>query len=486
MFCKQCGAQIPDGAKFCRNCGAKADGDNTAPMSSVPSEANQSKGKKSKKGLVILGAIILLVIIAVIIALNWEGEIDYVGTVKEHMPFEKLPYTYEEVLNQYIISAEWKVREEDDEVHYVDVEGKVNGIEDSELKVTIKVQIDPDDSRHAKIKPYSAVVTDDGERETIKGQDTVDFLYALFSMYDEGEKDLSSLAEDPVLQGEDDDKVNLTDEDTDTSDMDDNTADTGICFYDIPAAEWFAFSKEELMQQLGDGAVFNEYEGGGSITYGETDIYLREDGTVSGISSYELEKLSVDGQYFHADSDEMIESTIKELFGPDYETEDNWFSGGYMSTIYRYPQYLISFDFSRYDGRWSLWIGKPSDEEEEIFGYEEEGDPSSVYIPEPIENYLRLSGSYSGLMGQSSLGIGIYTSQEEGEIEIGTVTLYTEDEEYFLGYLIPTATGVYEVVTDTGEEVILIEEDSIAAVTLDMYVDGQYQEEYWMTEHYQP
>lgn len=486
MFCRQCGAQIPDGAKFCRNCGAKADGDNSAPMPSVPDGANQSKGKKSKKGLVILGAVILFAIIAVIVALNWEGEIDYVGTVKEHMPFEKLPYTYEEVLNQYIISAEWKVREEDDEVHYVDVEGKVNGIEDSELKVTIKVQVDPDDSGHAKIKPYSAAIVEDGERETIKGQDVVDFLYALFSMYDDGEKDLSSLAEDSALQGEAGGTETLTDEDTDAADMDDNTANTGICFYDIPVSEWFAADKEELAQWLGDDAIVNEYDGVESVSYGETDIYLREDGSVSGISSYELEKLSVDGQYFHADSDEAIEGTIKELFGPDYETEDNWFSGGYMSTIYRYQQYLISFDFSRYDGRWSLWIGKPSDEEEEIFGYEEEGDPSSVYIPEPLENYLRLSGSYSDSMGQSTLGIGIYTSQEEGEIEIGTVGLYTEDEEYFVGYLIPTAKGIYEVVTETGEEVILMEVGSEDIVTLDMYVDGQYLEEYQMTEHYQP
>lgn len=481
MFCRQCGAQMPEGAKFCRNCGAQINADYTAQTSQTVGVGRQPQTyaapsmepgkKKSKKKLWIVGAVIVAVVVAVIIALNWEGETDYIATAREHAPFENLPYTYGEVLDQYILSAEWEVREEDDD-HYVDVQGKVNGIEDARLKVTIKVRPNPDEPGRALIQPESVTASDKEERETIKNrQDLEQFLYTLFCLYDEGEKDLSSLAENQVSQDE-----------TSTETLE----NSGICFYHIPISEWIAADKEEVMQWLGDGCTIDEYEDWGCISYVETDIYLRGDGTISSISSYELEELSVDGQAFHADSDEDIEDAIIELFGSDYVEEDYWLTGGYMSTVYRYPQYTLSFDFSRNDGRWSVVISEPSEEEGIIFGYEEEDAPSSVYIQEPIENYLRLSGSYSASVGQSSLGIGIYTSQEEGEIEIGTVAIYAEDGDYFVGTLIPTAAGVYEVVTDTGEEVFLIEVDSDDAVTLDMYVDGEYLEEYFMTEHYQP
>lgn len=619
MFCRQCGAQIPEGAKFCRKCGASIpDRNEQQPTTGVFSEnltqifpENQNEGKKkSKKVLWIVGAVMAVVVVAVIVTFYWARE-SYIGRVKEYIPYndipfedmEDMPYTCGEVLNQYIISAKWKVRAEED-VHYVDVEGKVNGIEDVRMKVTFEVRPDSDDpdliwmvpgmvtvydkeergtikdsevlytlfrmydegekdlsglaedaaslilnwkeeinelyikiveectpnedmsytygevlnqyissaewkvreeddgvyyvdvegqvngikdSKMAitfKVRPnlhnsemrwvilQSATIYDKEERETIKGQDLEQFLNTLFRLYDEGEKDLSSLAENLVLE----DETGATE----------TLEDSGICFYHIPVSEWIAADKEEVLQWLGDGCTIDEYEDWGCISYAETDIYLRGDGTISSISSYELEELSVDGQAFHADSDEDIEDAIIELFGSDYEEEDYWLTGGYMSTVYRYPQYTLSFDFSRNDARWSVVISEPSEEEGIIFGYEEEDAPSSVYIQEPIENYLRLSGSYSASVGQSSLSIGIYTSQEEGEIEIGTVVIYAEDGDYFVGTLIPTAAGVYEVVTDTGEEFFLIEVDSDDAVTLDMYVDGQYLEEYWMTEHYQP
>ncbi len=110
---------------------------------------------------------------------------------------------------------------------------------------------------------------------------------------------------------------------------------------------------------------------------------------------------------------------------------------------------------------------------------------------EPLENYSYLSGSYVGnLYEQSTLSIGIYTSQEEGETAIGGADIYVTDGEYYYynyGLLYVAASGIYMVETETGETVMLydaVSEDG--EWVLQLYVDGYYLEEYRMTEHYEP
>lgn len=254
MFCYKCGTEIPATSEFCHKCGAKiSDTDMNTMTTDIPEtkgkdgiqvddamtqqsnmsafveqmeDQNQNvflgkcKEKKSKKKIVLSG-VIVLGIIAVIIALNWNGKTDYIGTVAKHTPFadtQGLPYTYEEVLNQYLVSAEWKVREEED-VHYVDIIGMANGAE-GEIDITIKVTLKADDPDVVTMHPES--VTFDGTYQ-LSEEETSQFLYSLFCMYDEGYEELSVLMElegetGLALQGE----INLTETFTDEA--------TGISF----------------------------------------------------------------------------------------------------------------------------------------------------------------------------------------------------------------------------------------------------------------
>ena len=234
MFCHKCGNQVPDGAKFCQKCGTKiiyTDTTEEMQNTSAAPETNKSAGtaeakqqdttaasawqkpsqmdsassdaavkKKSKKKMLISGAVALVVIAVIIIALNWNGKINYTGTVGAHTPFKEsqgLPYTYEEVLNKYIESPEWEVRK-DDNVRYIDISGTIKG-KDNKLLITIKVSPNPDNPDGALITPERAAL-DDIETET--EDETLNFLFNLFCAYDEGYSDLSWLDTDRYEESE--------------------------------------------------------------------------------------------------------------------------------------------------------------------------------------------------------------------------------------------------------------------------------------------
>lgn len=181
MICEKCGNEFAEG-KFCPECGTKYEKKEETP-------SGVQKDTKPKKMLLMLGAVILFLIIGIFVAANWEGKTDYLATVKEHRPFavsQGLPYTYEEVLNKYLESPEWKVRKEG-EVHYVDISGAVKGT-DSKLIITMKLSSNPADPDGVLIKPVSAVLD---ERQSSSEEEAVNVLYNLFSLYDEGYEELS-------------------------------------------------------------------------------------------------------------------------------------------------------------------------------------------------------------------------------------------------------------------------------------------------------
>ena len=68
MFCTNCGANLPDGAKFCTSCGARLDGAQDAPVPApqpAPASAPQATpGKKRRRGLAIAVACALVVLLA--------------------------------------------------------------------------------------------------------------------------------------------------------------------------------------------------------------------------------------------------------------------------------------------------------------------------------------------------------------------------------------------------------------------------------------
>lgn len=166
MFCHKCGNQLPEGAVFCQKCGERVISEDVLQKTEEKSQINDSAAKqsivgasvnsgdarmrsiqqkrKSKKLPIIVGIAVLIIFLAIIIILNWEGKIDYIATVRAHTPFasSQLPYTYEEVLNKFFDSLDWNVREDGD-IHYVDISGKVKGM-DSKFALTMrcpKIQI---------------------------------------------------------------------------------------------------------------------------------------------------------------------------------------------------------------------------------------------------------------------------------------------------------------------------------------------------------
>ena len=113
--------------------------------------------------------------------------------------------------------------------------------------------------------------------------------------------------------------------------------------------------------------------------------------------------------------------------------------------------------------------------------------PSDIKVDDSSIEPDMLSGSYGGMMGQSTLSLSIYSSQEEGETGIGNAEIYVEGGQYsYHGQIAGVAINVYEVAADAGEEVLLAASTSDdGTIMLQLYVNGQLIEEYCMLEHYE-
>lgn len=206
MFCPKCGAELIGGAKFCQKCGARADvpaasaeilrEDAASQPTAAPVDRSKKQKKSRKAPVMILLAVVLVVIAGVFISMNWDP-IDYVATAKAYQPFansQGLPYTCEEVLDKYLVSAQWEELEPEGDLHYVKISGTAKGTE-RKLAFTIQIVPNPDDPDGCLFTPCMASV--DGETTTDTGE-VADFLYLLFAAYDQKEEDLSVLLADPM------------------------------------------------------------------------------------------------------------------------------------------------------------------------------------------------------------------------------------------------------------------------------------------------
>ncbi|MCI9512849.1 MAG: zinc-ribbon domain-containing protein [Oscillospiraceae bacterium] len=157
------------------------------PAAPNPPAVPQKKGKKWPLLIVLL----LLIAGGVYAALNWNGKIDYIGTVKAHQPFlsQGFSLTYGEVLDTCLTSPVWTVREEGD-THYVDITGDNKGSSICTLTVTIAVRPDSADPDIVQISPIS--VTIDGG-DASDQNDAVKILLAMFSAKAEGQEDLGAV-----------------------------------------------------------------------------------------------------------------------------------------------------------------------------------------------------------------------------------------------------------------------------------------------------
>lgn len=262
------------------------------------------------------------------------------------------------------------------------------------------------------------------------------------------------------------------------SGMNANAPAVAICFKDIPVEELLNFGTIEVVQRFGSGYYAN---GSGGISYDEIEFYMLDDETVGYIWSFYPECFSINGNKLNVNNEGVIYSDeIIELLGSDYEDES--LPSGYYMT-YRYPTYTLSFGINKFSEVSDIRIYNLIAGNNDASVYA--SDDISAGDQEPVENYSKLSGAYSDSMGMLTLSLSIYTSQEEGETEIGTADIYANNGQHYIGAIIPTAENVYKVETDTGEEVLLVVTVSADSITLELYVDGQYLEEYRLEEHYE-
>jgi hypothetical protein len=155
----------------------------------MPGAETSPSKKKSKKLPIIIAAVAAVIVIIIIAASMGGGDrIDYVATVKAHQPFrsQDMPYTYGDVFNKYIQSAEW-ISYASGDLTYVDVSGTVVGTA-SNLVVTISVAPNPNNPDGALINPVSLKV---GTTRTQSQNEAVEALLDIFSAYDEGWEDIS-------------------------------------------------------------------------------------------------------------------------------------------------------------------------------------------------------------------------------------------------------------------------------------------------------
>ncbi len=317
MFCYNCGAQIPEDAAFCGVCGSKIsreDNQATDQQAETNEEIEKTENnapskapkRKLKKLPLILGIAVLAVIAVIVVAVNWTGKVDYAATAGAHAPLAgSLPYTYKEVLEKYMDSPEWTVREEGDE-HYVDISGTTKGT-GHHLTVTIKVTPDPDDSDRASI---TAEKVKYDEIESASSQEAVYFLSNLFYAYDAGYEDLAEFGlfdELSAVYTNEVEGISFQYPDTWTDKTADSAQDGGyvvslwhVAERDAMLSYGMEIRKFPDSQNLIDNMFIDDEEFAASFMNGENELSVlnTEMGELSGVPARLIEYVGADGVYY--------------------------------------------------------------------------------------------------------------------------------------------------------------------------------------------
>ena len=255
--------------------------------------------------------------------------------------------------------------------------------------------------------------------------------------------------------------------------------------YDVSVFAWVDGKIITLMDQWPYGAGGNtgyEYLPGNNIIrnydmdYAGAVIY---ESYLTVNDDYEVVELLDEGLsiwYFRdINGDGMIDED-------EYCDEPIYYYGDSEISEEEYAAYQVRGDFDMICGEMSTEEIMAQLESDVIGSITDDSAPSYY---EPIEDYWKLSGSYSDSTDGLTLSLSIYSSQEEGEIEIGSADIYASNGQHYVGSVTPVEKNVYKIATDTGEEVLLVEEDYGDIIMLQLYVDGQYLGEYQMVEHYE-
>ena len=286
MICAKCGTKNKEGSKFCKNCGklieaTEVNSINTNEISStVESESSRQENvesmkeqaikpniaagsllnngeykknnninaentvqtekaeskKKSKRWLIGLGVgVVAVIIIAVLIAVNWEGKVDYIATVGDHQPFKSqgYSYTYSTVLNKYIDDVKWETRKSGDTA-YVDISGRLAG-SGEDVKIIIKVSPNESDPDMVVISPQSVTI---GEEQSTTTDDAVRFILLMFDAYENGYKSFFDyIADEPT-------EITETEKTIDTGSFEEKPTETEIIETTNNALNWLDVEEE--------------------------------------------------------------------------------------------------------------------------------------------------------------------------------------------------------------------------------------------------
>ena len=189
MFCQKCGTKNDETAVFCSKCGNSFKNEAVASVTQTLSPVIGTKKTKSKKKwFFILAAVVVIVIIVGIIASDDSDT--YLEAVSTHQPFTAMSYTYGNVLTKYLASPSWKVRKSGN-IGYVDISGTAKGT-NRNMIVTVSVTPDPIPERPNRVRISTESLTIDGRRSP-SSRDAQEFLMRMFTAYDRGSDDISSL-----------------------------------------------------------------------------------------------------------------------------------------------------------------------------------------------------------------------------------------------------------------------------------------------------
>lgn len=498
MFCHKCGTQINDGSVFCPKCGAKIMAENAEHQLDVPisveTKSQQSYAvsldkppkKKSGKLPLILGVVVLVIIGVAVITVKAKKQQSLTVADSEDIVLSET-YTNDMAGISFAYPAGWKILDSVSEFQVVDmIDSKNNADSIARFEV-----------RNAIIDAFEIFTEDEASiREAVnetatflglwdtslgdvpakclmsqigglKGDSIVkeywykvgEDIYMVTCSYSISTSDIYEPIFDAIM-----DSYTITYTDMLDKRMAENTSEGEILYKDIPVSSFFDSPADVVAEAIG-------------LPLGEDQdddirLYISDTGEVSSIEIWNTSTLTIDGVTLNRNRDGLVQ-----ILGEPYEED---YGGGYYMRYY-FPSYSMYFELGEPDSvAWRVSVS-PSGGEESTFSYD-----ATVGFSESLEYYSELSGSYEGSTGQSSLSISIYSSQEDGETAIGTVWMYADDEQYYLGEIIAEPEiGVYLLETDTGEEVVLDAYSDYGTIVIDLYMNGQYIDEYTMVEHYE-
>ncbi len=312
MFCPRCGNEMEDQAAFCTRCGEQLQAGNNAgqPGKGQPNQAQTSYQQQTpyqqqslyqqqtpyqqqmpyqqmtpipprkKHNIllpVLLGAAAFIIVIAMAVTAAvfiLRDNTDYIATVQEYKPFKSdgLSYTYGEVLEKYVKSAEWQEEDRSRESCYVILSGSLKGTkEDAEFK--FKVELDGKKADQADIELKTVKI--DGDK-----LDADEFSYMMFLAFDDGEKDLADVLYPPTDYDEIFSESNVEEEAPveEAEEPDVLQENSGMTLEDYVASDEFQEELKLLKEQLEFSGMNMEIEAeGNTLNY----IYLMDDTVTS-------------------------------------------------------------------------------------------------------------------------------------------------------------------------------------------------------------